>query len=459
MPAEEVKDPEKTIPQATYLGTIVTTLIYIVATVAVMGIIPLSALQTSNAPFADAAQSIFGGSWGKWVAVVGMISAFGALNGWTLLTARISLAAANDGLFPKFFGRVSGKRRTPVYGLIAAAVLVTGLVFMNYTNSLVDQFTFMLLLATLTTVVPYAFAAAAEIALFVREPQRFTGRKMLRDTIVAGLGFGYAIWAMYATGSESIAKGYLLMMLGIPLYLYLRWRRQQQDRTATGPSSTGPSRWRSTRTGRRRCLLDATGRIGGRQFPPGSHRGTVPGVTTPPATRDRPVFEEPIVRRDAERLRSIAGAEEGANYDSLVRTVRATLRGHTVWQINATAEGGGVAELLRSCLGYLADDGIATRWLVIDADPAFFETTRNHNGSTATSGTGDRWDRRNAPTTTTWRGRTCARSSPWWPPTSWRSTTRSRSGLFPVWLFGLVHRGVDLPRGDRDPRSTTRPPP
>ncbi|MGB7805996.1 MAG: glycosyltransferase [Actinomycetota bacterium] len=103
-------------------------------------------------------------------------------------------------------------------------------------------------------------------------------------------------------------------------------------------------------------------------------------MTTPTVTRDRPVFEVPIVRRDAERLRSIAGAEAGSRYDSLVRTVRATLRGHTVWQINATAEGGGVAELLRSCLGYLADDGIATRWLVIDADPAFFDITKRiHN--------------------------------------------------------------------------------
>ena len=92
------------------------------------------------------------------------------------------------------------------------------------------------------------------------------------------------------------------------------------------------------------------------------------------------MFEVPIVRRDAERLRSIAGAEAGANYDSLVRTLRATLRGHTLWQINATAEGGGVAELLRSCLGYLADDGITTRWLVIDADPAFFDITKRiHN--------------------------------------------------------------------------------
>jgi APA family basic amino acid/polyamine antiporter len=100
---------------------------------------------------------------------------------------------------------------------------------MNYTNSLVDQFTFMLLLATLTTVVPYAFAAAAELALFVKEPERFTGRKLVRDAAVAAFGFGYAVWAMYATGSESIAKGYLLLMLGIPFYLYLRWRRKQDE--------------------------------------------------------------------------------------------------------------------------------------------------------------------------------------------------------------------------------------
>jgi APA family basic amino acid/polyamine antiporter len=227
VPAEEVKDPKRTIPRATYLGTAVTTLIYIVATVAVMGIIPLATLSGSNAPFADAATSIFGGTWGKWVALVGMISAFGALNGWTLLTARISLAASEDGLFPRVFGRVHRTRKTPIWGLVIAAVLVTGLVFMNYTESLVDQFTFMLLLATLTTVVPYAFAAAAEIALMVKEPERFTGHKLLRDSMVAFLGFGYAVWAMYATGSEAIAKGYILLMLGIPIYLYLRWRRQR----------------------------------------------------------------------------------------------------------------------------------------------------------------------------------------------------------------------------------------
>jgi basic amino acid/polyamine antiporter, APA family len=228
VPAEEVRNPEKTIPRATYLGTAVTTLIYIVATIAVMGIIPMAQLADSNAPFADAAASLFGGNWGTAVAWIGMIAAFGALNGWILLTARVSAAAAQDGLFPKPFAAMSGTRKTPVWGLVIAAVLVTGLVFMNYNDNLVDQFMFMILLATLTTVVPYAFAAAAEIALMIKEPAMFAGRKLVRDTIVATLGFGYAFWAMYATGSEAIAKGYMLLMIGIPLYLYMRHRNRQR---------------------------------------------------------------------------------------------------------------------------------------------------------------------------------------------------------------------------------------
>jgi APA family basic amino acid/polyamine antiporter len=228
VPAEEVRDPERTIPRATYLGTALTTVVYIAATVAVMGILPLGELANSNAPFADAAASLFGGTWGTAVAWIGMIAAFGALNGWTLLTARVSMAAAEDGLFPRPFARVNGARKTPVFGLVTAAVLVTILVAMNYNESLVTQFTFMLLLATLTTVVPYAFAAAADVLLMIREPERFVGRKLVRDTVIATLGFGYAVWAMYATGSEAIAKGYLLLMAGIPVYLYMRYRNRRQ---------------------------------------------------------------------------------------------------------------------------------------------------------------------------------------------------------------------------------------
>ena len=228
VPAEEVKDPERTIPRATLIGTAATTLIYIVATIAVMGIVPLAALGTSNAPFADAAREIFGGSWATWVGAIGAISAFGALNGWILLTSRISLAAADDGVFPKVFGKVHGTARTPVFGLVIAATLVTGLTFMNYTKTLVDQFTFIILLATLTTVVPYAMAAAAELVLMIKQPARFAGVRMVRNVIAATLGFGYALWAMYATGYTAIGQGYLLLMAGTVIYVWMRWRRSKE---------------------------------------------------------------------------------------------------------------------------------------------------------------------------------------------------------------------------------------
>jgi trehalose synthase len=56
------------------------------------------------------------------------------------------------------------------------------------------------------------------------------------------------------------------------------------------------------------------------------------------------------------------------------------MQGRTLWNINSTAEGGGVAELLRSCLGYLRHGGIDVRWLVVGGDDAFFRVTKRiHN--------------------------------------------------------------------------------
>jgi len=234
IPAEEVKNPRKTIPRSTIWGTLVTTLVYILATVAIVGIIPAATLQNSNAPFADAARVMFGGgsflglTWGKLVALIALISTFGALNGWILIQGRVPLAAAQDGLFPKQFAKVSEKRGTPVFGLVVSSVLISGLMLLNYNASLVNQFYNVILLATLTTLVPYAFAAAAELYMMFTDRAAFNGRKIAWNVGVALLGFAYAVWAMIGSGNKTIAWGFLLLMGGIPVYVYVKWRRSRE---------------------------------------------------------------------------------------------------------------------------------------------------------------------------------------------------------------------------------------
>jgi trehalose synthase len=92
------------------------------------------------------------------------------------------------------------------------------------------------------------------------------------------------------------------------------------------------------------------------------------------------MFEVTVHPRDARQLRTIAGDDVGGLYDQAVGDGRAALDGATVWHINSTAEGGGVAELLAASLGYLVGDGIAARWLVLEGDAEFFRITKRlHN--------------------------------------------------------------------------------
>src|SRR5438034_2800075 len=86
-----------------------------------------------------------------------------------------------------------------------------------------------------------------------------------------------------------------------------------------------------------------------------------------------------IHARAAASLRTIAGTDAGGRYEQRLAAAREVLQGRSVWHVNSTSAGGGVAELLRSCLGYLVDDGIDTRWMVIDGDPEFFTITQRNN--------------------------------------------------------------------------------
>ncbi len=214
VPATSIEDPDRTIPRATLLGTLLTALIYIASTVGVMSLVVPASLGQSQAPFADAARIVWGDTGAAIVALGASISAFGALNGWVLLVGQLPLAVAEDGLFPRVFARRS-RNGTPALGMLIAGVLTTALVALNYTRGLVDLFTFFILLSTLTTLIPYA---SSSMAVFLIEDSR-------RARVSRGLGiatafaFLYSLWAIAGAGQEPIYWGFLLLILGLPVYV------------------------------------------------------------------------------------------------------------------------------------------------------------------------------------------------------------------------------------------------
>jgi trehalose synthase len=81
-----------------------------------------------------------------------------------------------------------------------------------------------------------------------------------------------------------------------------------------------------------------------------------------------------------DRLARLLPRDRVLRLDGYARDARALLRDRTVWNINATARGGGVAEMLQALLAYGRGAGVDTRWLVLDGDRDFFTITKRlHN--------------------------------------------------------------------------------
>ena len=225
IPVENIKSPSKIVPKATMLGTIISTCIYILGTVVLFGVLPIETLQNSPAPFAEAGQIIGGKYTGYFIALGAAISGMGALNGWILILAQIPMAAAKDKMFPKIFKK-NNKNGAPVLGLIIGSVLSSLVMLMNFSESLVTQFTFVVNLTVLACLVPYLFVSAAYIIVVIKK-HTHTNR-ILKTMILGFLGFLYSLWAIYGSTADVVFYGFLLLLLGIPFYVLMQWNKYKR---------------------------------------------------------------------------------------------------------------------------------------------------------------------------------------------------------------------------------------
>ena len=218
--AGEIENPEKNIRKSTIYGLIIAAVIYLAISVFSMGAMDNASLAQSTAPLTDILTNALGSGIGKILTVAVVVCILGTVIGWLLATARVSYAAGVDGVFPKFFGKINEKTGTPVNSLIFGSILVNILLVMNFQKGMVDAFTFITILATLSYLPVYILSVSAEMMLTFRGQKEFNFKIFIKKSILPLLAFVYVMWTIYGSGAETVMWGFILMLLGIPIYIY-----------------------------------------------------------------------------------------------------------------------------------------------------------------------------------------------------------------------------------------------
>jgi APA family basic amino acid/polyamine antiporter len=215
VPADNVINPQETIPKVLIASVITILILYILVSVAIAALVPASELVDSSAPFALAASKILGVTGGAIISIGALISTLGSLNANTLTAGNLSLAAARDGLLPPKF-LILTKNGTPIFTYLLTGLFVSILLMLNYTKGMVNAFVFMAMLSTLSTLIAYAFCAIAEFKFAKADAKNIQRNNAL---LLSCVTFLYAFFAIWGAGIEMIIYSLILILIGTPIYL------------------------------------------------------------------------------------------------------------------------------------------------------------------------------------------------------------------------------------------------
>jgi len=214
IPAGRVRDPARTIPRATLIGTIAAAAIYIGVSVVPMLLIPQAALSASNAPLADVVTRILGDRSGQILAIFVIIGGLGALNGWTLILGEVTQSIARHGAFPHFLSK-ENRHGAPTFALVLTGVIASTMLLVNYNDSIAGMFAFLNVVVTAGNL-PFYFAAALAILLTA-------GQSILVRLAAVG-ALVYCTWASIGIGPGPLGWALGLAALGLPVYALCRYQ-------------------------------------------------------------------------------------------------------------------------------------------------------------------------------------------------------------------------------------------
>ncbi|GAB5466188.1 MAG: amino acid permease [Candidatus Kapaibacteriales bacterium] len=222
--AGEVKNAQRNIPKALFIGTLIIIAVYLLINAAFLYVLPVSEMAGSKLVAADVAQVALGGLGAAFVSAAVMLSTFGTSNGTIMVSARVYWAMSRDRLFPRRIGKTHSRFHTPANALILQAVWTSALIISGTFDILTDMLIF----------VSWIFYAAGAAGVFVLRrkmpdaprPYKVWGYPVVPIVFVVFAAV-YVVFTLitdvqaYVNGESEIIRsvfGLALLMPGIPLY-------------------------------------------------------------------------------------------------------------------------------------------------------------------------------------------------------------------------------------------------
>jgi APA family basic amino acid/polyamine antiporter len=218
--AGEAKRPQRDVPLGMVLGASVVTLVYLLANLAYLRLLPLGAIIASPHVASDAAEAAIGRAGGAAVAAAIAVSALGTAGIFTLTTPRLYWAMAERGLFFRGMAELHPRWRTPARAILLQTAWAAVLVLAWGTfESLVSYVLF----------VDWLFFGLTGAAVFVqRRRQGAPASYRVPGYPIVPLAFiGMSLWFLASTlwgQPKQALAGAALLALGVPVYML--WKRR-----------------------------------------------------------------------------------------------------------------------------------------------------------------------------------------------------------------------------------------
>lgn len=226
LPADEVNEPERTIPKAIVAGMLIVMTFYLLTNLVVVSSMPQAVLKASESPLLDATRSIFSFADGGtdalvlFVGVGALLSIMGADESGTLSTSRLAYAMSLDGLLPHQLARRHPRFKTPYLAILAIGLTAFIASLVGGLAALINAAVFLLALVYLAT-------CTSAILLLRKNPE--IAARLKGGRIVPFVGAGLSVLLLLLVDPLLWLIGLALLAAGVPVYMYFSPRRELKE--------------------------------------------------------------------------------------------------------------------------------------------------------------------------------------------------------------------------------------